>query len=126
MTRFRSRCIVAGAVIAVLSIGISAFFVARGFLHERTTEAQPLPPMIQARIEEAKKPLFEGTINGITFKKEVGPADLGAPGCLPKEASPEEIAASPLDFTPTYLPPGFSLVLRRSRRWWALPARAVA
>jgi len=101
------------AVILALGMGAGGFLGVRALVPGRVTEAQPPPvsaeEIIRVRAEEARKPPFRGAINGITFKEQTGPADLGVPGCRLVDATPQEIAASPLNFTATYLPQGWSL-----------------
>lgn len=58
--------------------------------------------------EDSKKVRFVGSRNGVVFRKQVTLSDLGCSEDV-KEAPEELVEGSPLNFTPTFLPIGYSL-----------------
>lgn len=100
-----------------LAVATATFFSVRAFTGESATQAGgPSPDQEDAAIAEGKAQLedlearvadevarqggpFYGVFNGVRFVKDTGPDDPGVPGCVLEEAAPEEVAASPLNFT---------------------------
>ena len=98
------------AIGCVLGVGIGSFVLTRALLPKTPVAEATQASVFQAdevsellKMEESKVP-FSGEMNGITFKNQVEAKDFGVPGCLPTDASEDQILASPLKVAAGYLP----------------------
>lgn len=100
----------------LLGLGASSFFIARAVLPpSQQAQAQPGQPPdgeIERKVrEDNAKPKFEGVLNGFRFYGSTNPPSP-PPQCPAEGGQPSsagEIAASQLNFTVGYLPPGMKL-----------------
>jgi hypothetical protein len=136
-----TKRLILGVFLAV-ALGVGSFFVAyRLWPDGGQTEAQPdiIAERDQLTREEAAKPRFEGVVNGIRlYSLDAGPDVQRKDAC--SDAKPEEaeeltmsdVAGTPMEIIPTYLPPGAEEVAPMEppvackgivvnvQRWWAM------
>jgi len=110
-----TKRLILGVCLAVV-VGVGSFFVAYRFWPGGgQTEAEPdiIAERDQLTREEAAKPRFEGVVNGIRlYSLDAGPDVQRKDAC--SDAKPEEaeeltmsdVAGTPMEIIPTYLPPG--------------------
>jgi len=110
-----TKRLILGVCLAVV-VGVGSFFVAYRFWPGGgQTEAEPdiIAERDQLTREEAAKPRFEGVVNGIRlYSLDAGPDVQRKDAC--SDAKPEEaeeltmsdVAGTPMEIIPTYLPLG--------------------
>lgn len=93
-----------------------------GGCRSQSAAAPPLPPVppLTPPQQLGQGSSREYTIQGVTFKAQM---DLGCTTPVLTEATPQEIAASPLRFMTSYLPGGFALL---REQWSACDGRVAA
>ncbi len=89
----------------LLALGLLGFLSTRTMVQASSPE-YTLREVMEIHAEDAREPLFMGTMHGITFKNTVSLEDIG---CSDKvvSATPEMVANSTFNFVPEYLPSGF-------------------
>jgi hypothetical protein len=136
-----TKRLILGVFLAVV-VGAGSFFVAYRFWPGGgQTEAQPdiMAERDQLMQEEAAKPRFEGVVNGIRLYSLDAGADVERKDAC-SDAKPEEVeqltmsdvAGTPMEIIPTYLPPGAEEVapmeppvackgiVANVQRWWTM------
>ena len=140
-----TKRLILGVCLAVV-VGVGSFFVAYRFWPGGgQTEAEPdiIAERDQLTREEAAKPRFEGVVNGIRlYSLDAGPDVQRKDAC--SDAKPEEaeeltmsdVAGTPMEIIPTYLPPGAEEVdpmeppvackgiVANVQRWWIIRGKA--
>jgi len=110
-----TKRLILGALLAV-ALGVGSFFAAYQLWPDGgRTEAQPdiVMEWEAARQEEAAKPRFEGVVNGIRlYRTDADPAVrrkwvcTGARDEEVAHPAMSDVAGTPMEIIPTYLPPG--------------------